>query len=833
MPIPPSTWVAGPLSPQQLNTDLISFDGTGFTPNGVVFHSHRPVLYETVLGSRSLGASTGGSWSTIAGTGTSAFSVLDTSALYSPGADNPGVYAAYSFTPTVNGSAGNANVVGGYCLVTLYMTASAAQGTPAACGAGLSVAGTSSTTFYSQGAIQTQGTAKTACAPFVDIINSASSTGSSLVTVSQTFTTSGTWVAPAGVTSVQAQCWGGGGGGGGGNVSGFGFALAAGGGGGGEYAANLTYTVVPGNTYTFTIGAAGAAGSGSTGGNGGNTIFDTTGSGVTANGGTGGGSGSSGGGGGAAGTGSSAPAHFSGGAGAGGGTGTGGGGGGSGGTGSAGNNGSSSGTGGAAVTGGGPGGNGGSGTGSAPVSGPGGGGGGGNGSGGTGGAGASGQITLTWTQVGGATVSTSWEPSAFVADGSATTRTPPANATDTAGTTSRALFAWAGVSTGGGTVASVPTPQVTWPTITTTLLNGSTGPNQALTFLNDPPLIRVAQGLTTSISSGTNTTVSYGTAATVVPDTYSGWNGTTAYTAKLPGLYLFSPVVPFASSSAGQRYCGLSVNGTAVTLQGPSYAPSLIPSGVTSVTQVRILDLNANDTVSMYAFQDSGGAVALSSSSSYTTRLTGMMLCPLSTGSGALTTAPPNTAFRWSAGLTPSQLPGLLNLHLGSDLSFLVNRPYFTGYQGTAQTGFSNNTWNNVTIDTVGGLIHASNGDNYAGWSSASNAYIAQQPGWYLVITEVFATVPTVTTGYLTAGIKVASSGGISPSVSPDSYQSVFFPLTSAQAPGASAIGLYYLAAGESVSPVIRADNWISAGTWGTTSSSAVRSQFTVVWLCE
>src|SRR6059058_716376 len=48
---------------------------------------------------------------------------------------------------------------------------------------------------------------------------------------SQTFTSSGTWVAPADVFSVQAECRGGGGGGGIGSGSG-----AAGGGGGGAYA---------------------------------------------------------------------------------------------------------------------------------------------------------------------------------------------------------------------------------------------------------------------------------------------------------------------------------------------------------------------------------------------------------------------------------------------------------------------------------------------------------------------------------------------------------------------------------------------------------------------
>jgi hypothetical protein len=63
------------------------------------------------------------------------------------------------------------------------------------------------------------------------------------------FTTSGTWTAPAGVTSVDVEAWGGGGGGG--NSS------TRVGGGGGAYSKKLSITVVPGNSYTVTVGAGG------------------------------------------------------------------------------------------------------------------------------------------------------------------------------------------------------------------------------------------------------------------------------------------------------------------------------------------------------------------------------------------------------------------------------------------------------------------------------------------------------------------------------------------------------------------------------------------------
>lgn len=68
---------------------------------------------------------------------------------------------------------------------------------------------------------------------------------------SQTFTTSGQWQAPVGVTSVTVEAWGGGGGGGGRGAS----TGQSGGGGGGAYASK-TITVNPLQTYAYTVGAA-------------------------------------------------------------------------------------------------------------------------------------------------------------------------------------------------------------------------------------------------------------------------------------------------------------------------------------------------------------------------------------------------------------------------------------------------------------------------------------------------------------------------------------------------------------------------------------------------
>ena len=225
-------------------------------------------------------------------------------------------------------------------------------------------------------------------------------------TVTQTFTSSGTWTAPAGLTAIdKVECWGGGGGGGndpsgGGNDGG--------GGGGGEYASATAVAVSALAAYSYTIGAAGVGGAASSGSanagtGGGTTTFPGNSVSVVAHGGGGGSAGAAGGGAaGAGGTGSTNTTHHDGGAGAAGISTRAGGGGGGAGPAAAGNAASGA-SGGAAVTGGGPGGNGGAGgtsqNGMSPASGPAGAGGGGNSVSGNakGGNGWGGQIVITYT----------------------------------------------------------------------------------------------------------------------------------------------------------------------------------------------------------------------------------------------------------------------------------------------------------------------------------------------------------------------------------------------------------------------------------------------------
>jgi hypothetical protein len=89
------------------------------------------------------------------------------------------------------------------------------------------------------------------------------------------YTTSGTWTAPAGVTTAWLTGCGPGGGGAGGNSA----TVGGGGGGGGQSVIAEAVTVVPGTSYTVTIGT-GGAGSVSAAANGsagsGATVFGST-----------------------------------------------------------------------------------------------------------------------------------------------------------------------------------------------------------------------------------------------------------------------------------------------------------------------------------------------------------------------------------------------------------------------------------------------------------------------------------------------------------------------------------------------------------------------------
>lgn len=417
-----------------------------------------------------------------------------------------------------------------------------------------------------------------------------------------------------------------------------------------------------------------------------------------------------------------------------------------------------------------------------------------------------------------------------------------ASATDTAGQTTRMGFLWQAVAGGGSALAAIPAVTQSWGTVTSAMLNGM---GSAFSFLNNPPSLRVAAATGQAVANSTLTVFTFGGSAAAL-DNYGGWStGPSAYTAPLPGLYLFAPTVVWGTaSSAGARWSGLQVTagGSTVTHQGPSYLPSLVGPGVSGVglcatAQCRILALNAGDTVSAAGAQNSGVTVPLYTG--YASRLIGAYMTQQAAAGTVLSYTAPVTGFRFQAGaLAGTALTAVLNARIGGDVSFLLNRPYFTGYQATAQNGLAQGPgFHQVTIDTLGALPRGGNGDNYGGWSAANHWYVSQAAGWYLVIADLYATPPVSgTLGTLTAGILCSSSGGITPSVNPDWYQQVTYPASGGNTPpGAFAMGLYYLQPGEHVYPQLQVQDW--GGTFGTivatSSTGTIHSQFSCFYVSE
>lgn len=166
--------------------------------------------------------------------------------------------ATISFTPPTND--------GGSAIISYTVTSSPDGITATGSASPITVTGLTNGTAYTFTVVATN-----------QVGSSASSSASNSVIPSPAISFragSGTWIAPAGVESVQYLLVGGGGGGGGGSGTG------AGGGGGGGSVKTGTMTVIPGESYNYTVGGGGAGGSGSSGSSnngvaGQDTVFDT------------------------------------------------------------------------------------------------------------------------------------------------------------------------------------------------------------------------------------------------------------------------------------------------------------------------------------------------------------------------------------------------------------------------------------------------------------------------------------------------------------------------------------------------------------------------------
>jgi hypothetical protein len=99
----------------------------------------------------------------------------------------------------------------------------------------------------------------------------------------------------------------------------------------------------------------------------------------------------------------------------------------------------------------------------------------------------------------------------------------------------------------------------------------------------------------------------------------------------------------------------------------------------------------------------------------------------------------------------------------------------------------------------VAGQVHGDHGDNYGGWNAASYWYVAPVPGWYLVVAEVTVGVNTSATRPSVLCLIQISTG---PAVDYYEYHGVG-TTDDGTVPGATALGYYYLRAGDYIWPLI------------------------------
>lgn len=430
-----------------------------------------------------------------------------------------------------------------------------------------------------------------------------------------------------------------------------------------------------------------------------------------------------------------------------------------------------------------------------------------------------------------------YQPAMFAVDPAGTSIDVIANTVSTVGQTPRFMELWMGVSNGNGlTVATIPTPLTSITsasTLTSATLN--TTIQQTLNLLNNPPMLNTQLQNTSAITANTVTTVPF----TFTPqiDNYNGYStANTQYIVPLPGMYFVHANIIYATAfNSGSALAGIQVNGT--NYFGGAYNATPPGQQNTGASVTKLLDLNKGDTVKTVTVTSANTSFGTANVSHFIMA----WMCPIATSTQAWT--PPDvTGFTFQAGTPPgtaaSSLVTVMNTKIANDINFLLNRPYLSVHQTTAQTAQTQNTWHTITMQSTVGLVHGSNGDNYAGWSSANNWYVAPVNGWYMAIEEISAaTTSTSSSGNsLVAGFSVPTSGGVtSPTTDnnghagqPDWYQQIMVTNSWTYPTGATGIGMYYLLAGETIQPCAM---YQASGTWGTDVTHNFDSHFNVIWM--
>ena len=161
-------------------------------------------------------------------------------------------------------------------------------------------------------------------------------------------------------------------------------------------------------------------------------------------------------------------------------------------------------------------------------------------------------------------------------------------------------------------MATVPVPRTWVPNefVTDTIMNGSTGIRDALSFLLDPPGCQCWRSTAQSIPNNTVTAVSLDQEDFDNDGMHNPASNPTRITCVTPGRYQVSGAVPYDVGTTGNREARIMKNGVGSSINGGRYLIAA-PGGAALLAVVPTLEvaLLAGDFLELIAFQTNGTAL--------------------------------------------------------------------------------------------------------------------------------------------------------------------------------------------------------------------------------
>lgn len=157
------------------------------------------------------------------------------------------------------------------------------------------------------------------------------------------------------------------------------------------------------------------------------------------------------------------------------------------------------------------------------------------------------------------------------------------------------------------TVPSIPSHI---PSDTILAADYNSGPAAANTFLTTVPIFMGYNSAGQTFTSGTGAAVALDAENVDSDNGHSNTVNNSRYTAQVAGWYAVSGVISYAANATNVRIAYIQKNGT--TTPGADAELSAASAGVSCIaTNTALVQLNVNDYVELWGFQNSGSPVAL------------------------------------------------------------------------------------------------------------------------------------------------------------------------------------------------------------------------------